>query len=157
MVFAAPFALALSIVMLLASCVYISEDPPEGTTETSVLSQCEATIQDIECGFPLELHITINDEGCAVGCQPPACPVNNILCINMSCSICLPTTVDWPLEQCQTFLQSCDPMDLDPEPVTTSTSDGASSGSVADTGSTTASVDATGATDIDGSSGRPDA
>lgn len=129
------------LLLLICSCVYISEDSSGSTSEASVLSQCEAAIHDIECSFPLELHITIHDDGCAVVCEPPACPVGNIFCVNASCSVCLPTTVELPLEQCQAFLQSCDPMDL--EPGAESSSDGGSSGSVAGTGSSTTSADGT--------------
>lgn len=144
------------VVFLLAcSCVYISEGSSESTSEMSALSQCEATIQDIECSFPLELHITIHDEGCAVVCEPPECPVNNILCINAICSVCLPTTVDLPLEQCQMFLQSCDPMDLGPAHMTTSPSDDGSTGRVTGTGSSTATPDDTGSTGIVDSTGMP--
>lgn len=139
--------------LLVCSCVYISEGSSESTSGTSALSQCEATIQAIECGFPLELHITIHDDGCAVVCEPPECPVNNILCINAVCSVCLPTAVDLPLEQCQAFLQSCDPMDLGPAPTTTSTSDEGSSGPMVDTGSSTVSADVTGSTGILDSTG----
>lgn len=144
----------LMLLLLLAcSCVYISEESSESTSETSALSQCEATIQDIECSFPLELHITIHDGGCAVVCEPPSCPVNNILCVNPNCSVCLPATVELPLEQCQAFLQSCDPVDLGPGRATTSPSDEGSSGSEADTGGSTASPDDTGTTGVLDSTG----
>lgn len=141
------------LLLLVCSCVYVSEDSSESTSETSALSQCEATIHDIECDFPLELHITIHDDGCAVVCEPPACPVNNILCVNAVCSVCLPTTVELPLAQCQAFLQSCDPMDLDPGSTTEPPSDGSSSGSVAGTGSSTASADDTETTAVADSTG----
>lgn len=158
MVHAASFGAALGIVLLLiCSCVYISEDRPEGTTETSVFSQCEAAVESIQCGFPLELHVTFDDDGCSVVCEPPACPVDNIFCVNALCSICLPATVDFPLEQCQTFLQSCDPMDLEPS-ADSSTSDEGSSGLMPDTGGSTASDAVTGTTGtagIDGTSGMP--
>jgi hypothetical protein len=141
-----PLPLVVLLVALpLPSCVYITSDSAEGaTTGASALAQCEATIQEIECAFPLELHITIHDGGCAVACEPPACPVNNILCINPVCSVCLPTTVELPLEHCQAFLQSCNPWDLGPTPTT---SEGASSTSAADTESSTNSADAADSTE----------
>jgi hypothetical protein len=120
--------------------VYVTTDSAEATTGSGVLAQCEATIQEIECSFPLELHITIHEDSCAVVCEPPACPVNNIFCMNSVCSVCLPATVDFPIEQCQAFLQSCDPSDLGPM---STTHDELASGTVADGESSTNPGEAT--------------
>lgn len=140
------FARAALAFLFQSACVYLPQDSSQVSSGTGSFDQCAATVAAIECSFPFQPHITIDGDSCAIVCEAPACPVGNLQCLSPTCAICLPVEIEFPLEECQAFVQSCDPSPSGPG----STDTWGSTGSQSDT---TASPEATAAAETTGATG----